>query len=194
MRNVGPQLEYLTRRLAECPEEFLENPRQGRSGSVYVDAVVTDLIMDCGGTMPSDGDLKNLRRRGANNRNLLRQVLIASWLLHDDWFIKQKSFGMDINYFIYTGLADLSKLVDASLLVTDPDRREEFVRICLNALHLRPEGENQYQAQDRLQSLDSVERDKVIRKSRAKVKRARELREEMKRKQAQEAASRYQRE
>ena len=44
MRNEGPILESLTRRLAETPEDFLAEPRVGRRGRVQTAAVVGDLI------------------------------------------------------------------------------------------------------------------------------------------------------
>ena len=46
----GPLLETLTRRLAECPADFLAEPRDSSGkGAVYVAAVVYDLIRDLGG-------------------------------------------------------------------------------------------------------------------------------------------------
>src|SRR5207245_10969685 len=44
----GPPLEALTHRLAECPADFLAEPRAGDAGMVRVAAVVADLISDLG--------------------------------------------------------------------------------------------------------------------------------------------------
>ena len=49
MESEGPALEGLLRRLAECPAEFLAEPRIGRSGQIEVAAVVSDLLRDLGG-------------------------------------------------------------------------------------------------------------------------------------------------
>jgi hypothetical protein len=64
----------------------------------------------------------------------------------------------------------------------------------LRALDLRPAGESVVQAQDRLTTLDSVERVRVIKEARAAEERARKIREEMARKAAEEAAAAYGRE
>jgi hypothetical protein len=77
------------------------------------------------------------------------------------------------------------------VIINDPDRREELVRLCLKGLGLIPQGESAAQAADRLTTLDSVERDRVIRETRQAEARAREIREAMARKRAEEAAARY---
>ncbi len=48
MNREGPPLEALTRRLAECPSEFLALPRVGETGLIHVDAVVSDLLRELG--------------------------------------------------------------------------------------------------------------------------------------------------
>jgi hypothetical protein len=49
-----------------------------------------------------------------------------------------------------------------SLLRADPDRREEFARLCLHTAGYRPKGENENIAAERLKTLDSIEKDRVI--------------------------------
>jgi hypothetical protein len=82
-------------------------------------------------------------------------------------------------------------LVQPSKFVHDADRREEWVRQCLAQLGLRPQGESAAQAADRLTMLDSSERDRVLRATATAERRAREIREAMALKKAQESASRY---
>jgi hypothetical protein len=89
------------------------------------------------------------------------------------------------------GWKRLVELVRPEKFISDPDRREELVRSCLAQCGLRPQGETQSQAADRLTTLDSAERDRVLRATAAAERRAREIREAMARKQAQESASRY---
>jgi hypothetical protein len=50
----------------------------------------------------------------------------------------------------------------AKRLVAGTDRREELARLCLRALGLRPAGETAAQAEDRLATLNSVERRRVL--------------------------------
>ena len=96
--------------------------------------------------------------------------------------------------FLERGLAGLAALVQAERFVDDPDRREELARAALAALDLRPQGETEPQARDRRTTLDSVERHAVLQKTRAAEERARQVREAMARKAAQEAAASYGRE
>ncbi len=49
MKEEGPPLETLVRRLADCPNDFLAEPRIGPAGVVSVPAVVADLLRDLGG-------------------------------------------------------------------------------------------------------------------------------------------------
>ncbi|MBP7601669.1 MAG: hypothetical protein KA750_09995, partial [Thermoflexales bacterium] len=61
-------------------------------------------------------------------------------------------------------------------------------------LALRPAGESVAQAQDRLATLNTAERQRVIQAARAAEERARAVREAMARKAAEEAAAKYNRE
>ena len=76
----------------------------------------------------------------------------------------------------------------------DPDRREELARLCLKDLGLRPAGESLAQAQDRLNTLSSVERQRVIGAARQAEERTRAIRAEMARKARAEADSKAMRE
>ena len=107
--------------------------------------------------------------------------------------------------WLVTVVRDLAAVTTADALVKDDDRREELARLCLKALEFRPQGENAKQAQQRLESISSVERERVIaasrelqeavRKKRAEEEeRARKVREEMARKAAEEAAAKGTRE
>jgi hypothetical protein len=198
MEEEGPLLESLTRRLAECPADFLAEPRDSSgNGAVYVAAVVYDLIRDLGGAPLTKEQLAAFEfknRKSKEDRNRLRVTLVASWLLHDAWFLYRGQFAAQAYFFLTEGLKDLASLTQVEALVADPDRREELARLCLKALNLRPAGESEAQAEDRLVTLDSVERSRVVRETRVAEERARLVREELARKAAEEAASVYGRE
>jgi hypothetical protein len=187
----GPQLEALTRRLAECPAEFLAEPLLGGTGSVHVAAVVSDLLADLGGPPLGRKEAAVFEAKDRGERNRLRTVLVAAWLLHDDWFRSRRQFAAAAQRFLAEGLADLASLVPAPRLVADPDRREELARLCLRALGLRPAGETVAQAQDRLTTLSSAERQRVIREAQEAERRARAVREAMAQEAARLAAARY---
>lgn len=192
MNQEGPLLETLTRRLAECPSEFLEEPRIGTTvgGRVETAAVVSDLLRDLGGESLTLQQASVFGYNSQGKRESLQLVLIVCWLLHDGWFLSHKA-QQGVLKLLTDGLKDLTDLVKPEKFVTDADRREELVRVCLKAMGLRPAGESLAQAQDRLSTLNTVERARVIREAQAAEERARQIREEMARKAAEEAASYY---
>jgi hypothetical protein len=84
--------------------------------------------------------------------------------------------------------------VKADQFVLDSERREELVRYCLKMLNLKPSGETDIQAKDRLTTINSIERQKVIEQSKAAQKRTQEIRDAIAKKEAEEAASKWNRE
>ena len=197
MTEEGPQLETLTRRLAECPPDFMASVRDhSGKGDVVVAAVVFDLLREMGGAplTPPQFEPFTLQRGDARRERVLRVVLIAAWLLYDPWFRSRNRFASAAYQFLTQGLDEIAAIVTPQAFVGDADRREELSRLCLNALDLRPAGESDAQAEDRLATLNSVERARVVREARAAEERARQIREEMARKAAEEAAAVYGRE
>ena len=80
MQREGPVLETLTRRLSECPPEFLASPRIGAAGKVVVPAVVADLLREIGGE--STGNVKPEAFHSKTpwqQRNRLSLILVACW-------------------------------------------------------------------------------------------------------------------
>lgn len=194
MSEQGPPLEALTRRLAECPAEFLEEPLsgQGNTGKVDAAAVVADLLRDLGSINIPQTVVQQLRPATLNaaRRNAIQTTLVAAWLLHDPWF-RTRGAAAAAGKFLLYGTEDPAALVTARQWVADPDRREELVRLCLDALGLRPAGESEAEARDRLATVSSVERRRVLHATRTAERRAAEIREAMRKKAAEEAAARY---
>jgi len=194
MQAEGPLLETLTRRLAETPEDFLAEPRIGSLGQVYVPAVVGDLVRGLGGRV-DPRDLAGLE--GADqrrDRNRLSVTLLFCWLLADDWFQKHGLVAEPLLELLKQGGRELGAQVASGKFITDPERREELARFVLARLGFRPAGETPAQAQDRLTSLNSVERARVMQASRKAEERARSIREALARKAAQESADKFTRE
>ena len=196
MKTEGPLLDSLTRRLAETPKVFLAEPMIRQRGEVDLAAVTSDLLIVIQGEVQSQQAANRFRPANHNERNLARLVLICCWLLYDDWFQGQGQLAGPIVTLLTEGLKEHAALIDAEHFIADPERREELVRLVLSHLQLRPAGENPHQAADRLKSLDSVERDRIIRAARAREEeeRARRLRKEMEEKRAREAAAKANRE
>jgi hypothetical protein len=74
------------------------------------------------------------------------------------------------------------------------ERREELARLTLARLGLRPEGESEAEATDRLSALSATERYRLVQASREAEARARKVRKALMRKQAKEAADKWTRE
>ena len=188
MNREGPLLEILTRRLAECPADFLAEPRIGKVGAVNVAAVVSDLLHDLDGAPLTPEQATAFQSKNPKkDRNRLRLIMVASWLLHEAWFCEQKQLAGLALWFLTAGLKEVAELTQTQQFVSDPDRREELARLCLKSLGLRPSGETEAQAQDRLATLNTSERQRVIAATRAAEKRAQEIRDAMAREAARQA-------
>ncbi|MBL8046682.1 MAG: hypothetical protein JNL09_09080 [Anaerolineales bacterium] len=188
MTQEGPYLETLTRRLAETPPDFLAEPIIDGRGVVEVQAVVGDLLHAFGVERVGPAPL-------TTQRNHLRLTLLACWLLADEWFKRHgQRLSKEIAQFLNEGIQELAASGAAEKFTTDADRREELVRVSLAHLGLRPAGENEAQAQDRLMTISSSERQRVIKAARVAEERARQIREEMARKAAEEAQAKAMRE
>jgi len=195
MEQEGPLLESLTHRLSECPAEFLAEPRRGKKGVVDVAAIVSDHFRAMGLSPHSNVKLSHLQHTGdVASANRLRLIAVAAWLLNDESLRSRRELGNKMGRLLEDGLDTLAGVIRAETVVTDADRREEFVRLCLKQLGLRPKGETAVQAADRLTSLDSIERDRVVRSTREAEARAREVRQMMARRAAEEAAAKASRE
>jgi hypothetical protein len=194
MQREGPPLEALTRRLAETPEDLLAEPVIGGAGRVHTAAVVNDLLdlLDGGGAPP---DLAPFASRDSKrDRNRLAITLVLCWLLADEWFRGGRLPRADALRLLAEEPAALAPHVASAKLVTDPERREELARVALARLGYRPAGETVAQAQDRLTGLSSTERERVLRASRMAEERARQVREALARKAAEESADKWTRE
>ena len=204
---AGPPLEHLLRRLAETPPDMLAAPAFGNTSGVEVGAVVGDVMRNLGLLNPQIPWLESLHpaKAGKKELNALRVMLIAGWLLADPWFRGKANPAAAQNWLYSNSIAEMAALANAEAFVKDDERREELARLCLKALEFTPQGESETQAQDRLESISSVERKRVIeasrhvqeeaRKRRAiEEERARKVREEMERKAAEEAAAKGTRE
>jgi hypothetical protein len=194
MEREGPVLETLTRRLAEIPVDFLAEPRVGGQGSIHVAAVVQDLLTMVAKPVKPEQLTPFAGSDPARDRNRLAIALVLCWLLADDWFRQAKTDPELLLALFAEGMTELAGQTTARRLVDDPERREELARLALARLGYRPAGETVAQAQDRLASLSSVERARVLQASRAAEERARAVREALRKKAAEESADKWTRE
>lgn len=189
-RRPGPAIEHLTRRLAETPPDFLA--RAGKLPQAQVDAVLFDLLRRLGDENPDPKPLGAFVARA--EPRLLRLVLLGAWLLAEPWFCQQRCFAAAARDWLLLGLKPLAEIVEVEAMLADDERREEFARLCLAALELLPAGESPEKADDRLTTVSSIERQRVVKASKVAEERARKVREEIARKAAAEAAAKSSRE
>jgi hypothetical protein len=198
MDNEGPLLETLLRRLSECPIEFIETCTTP-TGPLQLIAILSDHYREFGDANPMGKDAARFTWLEPNVKKSKKVTMrhwgvlsVATWLLHDDWFLVHPELSKASWQWLNSqSLERLSAIVSPEQCINDPDRREELVRICLESMKLRPKGETIEQAIDRKQTLDSVEREGILRATAAAERRAREVREAMAKKKALESASRY---
>ena len=193
MKNQGPALDMLLRRLTECPAEFWDSSLNFNEPlavhSLKTVAIACDLCRAVALEFEPEALARQLKPNTLNHSVLLR---VVAWFLYDQWFVsKTELLDLMIKLIVGDKLAKLSSMILASQFVMDPDRREELARIVLAEFELRPLGETVPQATDRLTTLDSVERNRILKETLAAEQRARDVREAMERAKAQESASRY---
>lgn len=192
----GPQITQLTRRLVETPEEFREAVSVGKSDGIALPAVVGEVLQFMGmKTLPSERLLSlHIAKADKEKLNHLQLMLIGSWLLSDPWFANRSDLASAALDWLISDLVPMAAIVQAAQFVDDGDRREELARLCLKALGVTPAGETETLAQDRLMTISTVERRRVMEASRQAEERARQVREEMRRKAEQAAAAKGSRE
>jgi hypothetical protein len=195
MQHEGPVLEALTHRLAETPDDFLDEPRieAKNAGRIHVAAVVHDLFRSRG-LATTAPELQRFRGATSSDRNALQITLLLCWLLADEWFERVPLDKTALLELIAESARELAAQTPSRKFVADAERREELARLLLARLAFRPAGESQAQAEDRLTSLSTSERARVLRAAKQAEVRARQVREELARKAAQESADKWSRE
>lgn len=191
-----PSMEGLLRRLAECPPEFLATCLNANGGK-QVAAIIADHFRIRTGEPLSRSQRDWLKSLSLPTRSKQLErywglLSICVWLMHDDWFLDRAQFaGMGWSWLSGPTIRPLSDLIHPAQFLSDPDRREELTRLCLLAHAVIPRGETPEQFHDRLNTLDSLERRRVLQATAAAERRARAVREAMARAKAMESASRY---
>lgn len=180
-------VERLCRRLAEIPTAFLRPVVASKKGDmVHAEAVIADLFRDRSTRIPTVSELELFQRPTARDKKARRRKvrhlelsLITAWLLADDAFGRLPD--TRLMELFQNGVKDLSDLVMPRAFLDDADRREELVRVCLRKFKILPEGETRADAEDRLETLDSIRRDRLVKRAREREKEREEERERRRR-------------
>ncbi len=187
-------LEPLLRRLTETPPEFLAEPKLGPVGDVHVAALVHDVLFGLNVSTDATYLATFGTDVGATRRNSQKLVMITAWVLSAPCFTALTLDDTSVRDLFVNVVSAMAAQGRADKYVYFPERREELVRSVLAQLGCLPEGESAAQAEDRLTRISGTERMRLISASRAAEARAKEVREALARKAAQESADKWTRE
>lgn len=189
----GPPLEVLTRRLSETPTPFLAEPRIGNKGQVVVPALVADLLRRHG-LSPDAAQLTRFApTNAASERNSRMLTQLLCWLLSAEE-LRGKYAQTQLLALLFDEANALAAELPARDFVDQAERREELARLALRSAGLRPAGESENVAADRWLGVSTRERVRLAAASRAAEERARQIREALARKAAEESADKWSRE
>lgn len=192
MENIGPSLELLLRRIAETPEYFLKELKKDNSPICQAIVLIIEMYLKFG--LEASSSVIHELETNLTNANHRILAMICVWLLNDDSLSEIKFNETQAKNLLIESLGTLANFSTPQKFINDQERREEFVRLVLGRLNYRPKGETKNQAIDRLSSLSIVERKRLIKESQEAEKRAREIREALARKAAEESADKWTRE
>lgn len=195
----GPSLVSLTQRLFQMPKEFLFSPilkipsnRKNLKHTIYIPAIYSDLCYFIWNEFPKAEELKFLQVSStSSDLNLLSIYSITIYLLHYPFF-KNKPFLKEKVWLLFSEkLPSYKNIIKAEKFILDAEKREELSRFVLYHLGYIPLLETERYALERLTSLDSIERIKLVEATRkAQIAREEAIREAIRRREAEEAASR----
>jgi len=182
-----PPIQRLTRRLAETPSAFL--------APVAVGAVLSDVLADLRHEPLDDQWLDALSPQRPSEAQVawLRACAVVAWLIADP-AVGAVVETHGILRLLGSDLHTVADHVRAEDFVGEDDRREELARLLLRAAGVTPAGETPAQAADRLATLDTATRLRVIAEARAAEAHSAKVRQALARKRAQEAAAKATRE
>ncbi|WP_207534808.1 hypothetical protein [Desertivirga arenae] len=188
------ELYTLLSHLKGCPEVFLEQPVENPV-SINTHALVADCFRMVSGdflldnnAIPSTKELNDL------DGNIIPAIRIGCWLFSHSIFEGKPELLPAIRLFMFQKLPVLAPLVEKMQWLEDEDRTEEFVRLALRCCEILTDRETQIQAEDRLDALDTIKRQKVLKESSGAFERMMEIRRKMAEQKAREAANVYGRE
>lgn len=193
---TSPNLSALLRWLREMPGAFRAQPEGFPGGEVRVRAVLGDLWEQVEGQAAPPALLAAFEagNDSKTERNRLRLLLAAAHVLWHPTLRASRPQPERLRRLLIQELPAMAAVVPADSLLDDEERGEELIRRTLRATGLQLEGETPQEAQDRFRQVDSVERHRVLAEAAQRERRAREVREAMARKAAEEAAAKVTRE
>ena len=177
-------LSALMRHLAETSYSLIELQSQ-EVEAIFIDSI----FLAC-----RDVLTKKEEKKLYENRDSMKEfIAIYAWALQFEGF-KNTGIEKKMILSLMPKLTKLNRIVKARNFIDDVERREELSRLLIKSFNMLPEGESKAKASDRLTTLDSVERQKMIEQTRKAQERARKIKEELERKERERMASQMMRE
>lgn len=183
----------LVTHLRTCPDAFLKPSNLTHKDGLDSVALICDTYRVVGHNyLRKEFNLPiNLTRIDDNH---WRAIHISTWLLSHKSFSSTHKLEDKLNLFWFKDLSRASEYVNFMQWINDEERAEEMVRLLLNRCDIIPTGEEPDEADDKLASLSSAERHKVLTQSYEAHERIMKIKREMAEKKAREAANTYGRE
>jgi hypothetical protein len=189
------ELYVLLHHLKNCPADFLTFNHAAGSKPI-TEALVYDLFRTVSGdvtvshkSLPDAGKL--LWKLGENDH---RSIHVGIWFFHQPLFTKDPSLAKGIRTFLFERLPELCQYVKCEEWLENEDRAEEFIREALRCCNIFIDGETAEEAQDRLDALSTIKRQKVLEETNGSLLRMKAIRQAMAEQKAREAANVYGRE
>lgn len=185
----------LVNHLKKCPEEYLQKVNAKPGDMSLTEILIRDTFRNLYGSYNvSDAALPPVISLEGLDDNYMQSVHIACWLFSFEMFKGKRILTDKFSLFLFQDLSEVSAFVPYRQWLEDEDRTEELVRIALKRCKLIPDGETKEEANERLDALDTIKRNQVLKKSNKAFERIIEIRRKMEEAKAREAANVYGRE
>ncbi|BDA79961.1 hypothetical protein LPTSP3_g28910 [Leptospira kobayashii] len=183
------EIRYYVKRIAEFPK-FQTDPN-----TLDLLALWNDALIRFTNEINNSKHLSRLKSSLPSDKNLQGLHTVIIYIISDKEWEKDGFPTTRLMEFLITKLPELAKSVSPyTEWIHDNERSEELIRALFSALELLPDQEDKKYFEDRLRSIDTIERIKILEESKKAQERAKEILERMKRAEEEEAASKYNRE
>jgi len=154
MNDSHPSINSLITHLQKAPAFFFNDK------AAFPSKIIGDVLENYGFDRETERWVKRYNINDSAGSNHARIGLLVAWLLTHEWFETHKEQMSGMMGLFLSGFSKLSALVDAKEIITEEERSEELVRLCLTKLEILPAGEDLNSAQLRLNSINTVKQGK----------------------------------
>ena len=185
----------LVAHLRKCPDIFLRPSSSIENDGLNSVALISDTYrLVCNDFLKKEFKIPSNFNLAYIDDNHWRTIHISIWLLSHPDFLNNALLEDKLYDFWFEELSEVSLYVKFNEWIIDEERAEEMVRLLLYCYEIIPKGESQDEAADKLSSLSSADRHKVLQQSYQAHERIMKIKKEMAEKKAREAANTYGRE